>query len=129
MKSVCLLFGLILAIDAQQPANTSKSTAPSKPAATPPVAPKPAGITVNDVVSLVDAGLSDDLIITKLRKEDKAFDLSTDDMIRLKKANVSDNVLHVMLDPKAELKPVVAATATTPCTRQPGGSPRHRGHP
>jgi len=72
---------------------------------------KPKGLTVEGVASMVEAGLSEDVIITRLRKEGKSFDLSADDLIRLKKANVSDAILKVMMDPKAE---VAAPSAQTP---------------
>jgi hypothetical protein len=113
MKALCLFFGLVFAVGAQQAANTSKSAGPSKPAATPvAVSAKPQGTTVDGVMEMVQAGLSEDLIIASLRKENKAFDLSPTEMIRLKKANVSDNVLKVMLDPKAEIKPPAPAATT-----------------
>lgn len=59
----------------------------------------PTAITVEGVLSMVQAGLSDDVIIARLHKENHPFDLSTDDMIRLKQAKVSDAVLKAMLDP------------------------------
>jgi hypothetical protein len=93
------LFLIALAIPAfgqRSPAAANKP-APSTPS-------KPATLTVDAVLAMVDAGLSDDLIIARLRKEDKPFDLGPDDMIRLKKAKLSDALLMVMLDPKAEPK-------------------------
>lgn len=72
---------------------------------------KPAGQTVDDVVAMVGAGLSDDVVIAKLRKEGKVFDLNTEELIRLKKANVSDAVMQAMLDPRAEIKSAPLRTA------------------
>jgi hypothetical protein len=70
-------------------------------------------LSVAGVISMVQAGLSDDVIIARLRKEDKALALEPDEMIRLKQAKVSDAVLKVMLDPKADLSgPTPAATPT-----------------
>jgi len=81
-------------------------------------AARPQGLTLDGVVSMVQAGLSEDVIIARIRKEDKPFDLSPEDMIKLKKAGASDGILKVMLDPKAEPKvptpppqPVSAAPA------------------
>ena len=59
-------------------------------------------LSVDGVLSMVKAGLSDDVIIARLHKEDKAFDLSPEEMIRLKQGKVSDAVLKVMMDPKAD---------------------------
>ncbi len=78
---------------------------------TPTPASKPLGITMDDVLAMVEAGISDELIIAKLRKEGKAFDLGADDIIRLKKGKVSEAVTKVMLDPKAEVKPVSPVAA------------------
>ncbi|GIU76282.1 MAG: hypothetical protein KatS3mg004_3369 [Bryobacteraceae bacterium] len=67
--------------------------------------PKPQGLTVDSIVSMTQAGLSEDLIVARIRKEGKAFDLSPEEMIKLKNAGVSDTILRVMLDPQAEVKP------------------------
>jgi hypothetical protein len=66
-------------------------------------APKPAnaGMSVADVQDMVKAGLSEDLVIAALRKDNKKFDLGAQDMLQLKKAGVSDNIIKVMLDPSA----------------------------
>jgi hypothetical protein len=69
----------------------------------------PAGLTVDGVISLVGAGISDDLIIAKIQKSGQAFDLSTDDMVRLKKAGASDAVMKAMMSatPAPAAVPVV----------------------
>jgi hypothetical protein len=113
---------LVLPALAQQKAGSG--TTPST-TAVPAPSPKPAGLTVDGVISMVEAGLSDDVIIARLQKEDKGFDLTTDEMIRIKKAKVSDVVLRVMMDPKAAVgtpagaspmvaPPVVVTTANMP---------------
>lgn len=103
---------------AQQPATHTKAPAPQKAAPT----PAPRGLTVDGVLTMVQAGLSDDVIIARLRKEHKAFDLSPDDLVRLKKAHASDNVLKVMLDPKTDISPSTpapaAATSPPPVSAQ-----------
>ncbi len=91
-------------------------------------------LTVEDIGRLVQAGISDDLIIAKLRKNGKAFDLSTDDLVKLKKAGASDRILSVMMDPgppapaPPAAPPVAApapaapapATTTAPAAPTPG---------
>ena len=57
------------------------------------------GLTAEDVIKLAKAGLSEDIIIQQIRKNGRAFDLSTDQLIALKTANVSDQIVEVMLDP------------------------------
>jgi hypothetical protein len=92
---IALVLALVFSVAAQSsPAN--KTT-------------KQQALTVDGVIAMVQAGLSDDVIVARLRKEEKPFDLSPDDMIRLKKAKVSDTIVEVMLDPKAEPKTPAAA--------------------
>lgn len=76
-------------------------------------------LTVDDVLMMAKAGISDEVIIARLRKEATAFDLNPDDIIRLKKANVSDPVFTVMMDPKAEIKPASSSSTSLPQNRQP----------
>lgn len=100
MKPIALLvlslalsvFGIATAATAAQ------NTAGSKP-----------GLTTDQVIQMVQAGLGEDLIITRLRRDGKAFNLEVEEMLRLKKAGVSDNILKVMVDPKAEITGADAA--------------------
>jgi hypothetical protein len=66
------------------------------------------------VISLLDAGLSDDLILAKIQKSGQSFDLSTDDMVRLKKAKASDAVIKAMM---TAAPPTPAAAPAAPATR------------
>jgi hypothetical protein len=81
-------------------------------------------LTVDGVISLVKAGLSDELIIAKIQKSGQAFDLSTDDMVRLKQAKASDAVIKAMMT--AVAAPVasrVASVATPgPANAPPSGT-------
>jgi hypothetical protein len=96
-----IVVALVFPVFAQQ---KTTSTKPGPATAAPAPTPSPAkaeGLTVDGVVAMAEAGLSDDVIIARLRKQDKGFDLSPEEMIRLKKAKVSDAVIQAMLDPKA----------------------------
>lgn len=77
-------------------------------------ASKPAGLTPDSIIEMVQAGISDDVIIVRLREENKPFELSADEMIRLKKGHVSDNVMKVMLNPRAEISAAPPAPAAAP---------------
>ncbi len=79
----------------QTPPAPAPAAAPKRAAA-----PKPAS-PVDSVIQLVKAGMSDDLIIKSLKKTNKSTDLSPADMVKLKQAGVSDNVIGVMLDPSS----------------------------
>ena len=74
---------------------------------------QPKRTTVDDIIEMSKAGLSESLIFTTLRKDGQAFDLKPADMVRLKGAGVSDAIMQVMLDPKGTVAsaPVVAAKA------------------
>ena len=67
----------------------------------------------NEVISLSKAGLNSSLIIGKIRASKTNFDMSTDALIALKKAGVSDDVVAAMMDAKAG-RSVTAATPAAP---------------
>jgi hypothetical protein len=130
--ALVLLASSLASLFAQQPpAAPVKKAAPPKVTQTPVTprpessAPAPPGFTVDSVISLIEAGLSEDIVIARLRKENKPFDLSAGDMIRLKKAGAGDGVLTVMMDPKAEVKPPAQQTLppSAPEPKQASTSP------
>lgn len=58
-------------------------------------------MTNDEVISLVKAGLSGAVIINKIRTSKSNFDLSTDSLIKLKQAGVSDEIVTAMLEAKS----------------------------
>lgn len=65
----------------------------------PPPSPQAkTGLTVEDVIKLSKAGLSDDVIIAQIKKRPQPFNLSTDQLIQLKSAKVSDRVIQAMTE-------------------------------
>ena len=86
------------------------------------------GLTVDGVISLVGAGISDDLIIAKIQKSGQTFDLSTDDMVRLKKAGASDTVMKAMMSgtPAPAAASAVPAAARMPLVHRRLRLPRIR---
>src|ERR1035441_7614527 len=56
-------------------------------------------VTTSDVIAMKQAGLSDDLVITKIRQSNQPANLSTDELVALKKQNVSDAVIKALMDP------------------------------
>jgi hypothetical protein len=66
------------------------------PAATvPPTGPK---LTNADIGTLRNAGFSDDVIVSKIKASGADYKLGVDDLLELKKANISDAVIAAMLD-------------------------------
>ena len=83
--------------------------------------------TNQDVISMVQLGLSDEVIIAKIRTMSAAgpnsvsFDTSTDGLKVLKAANVPDSVIKAMINPGPPPATVVAAS--TPMTIDPNLPP------
>jgi hypothetical protein len=80
--------------------------------------PAPKRMTVQDVIKLSKAGLSDDLIIEQIKTRNQHFDLSTDQLIQLKTAKVSERVIQVMINP-AYKPPPPAPAANKIASSQP----------
>lgn len=57
-------------------------------------------ITNEDVLAMKEAGLGDDLILAKIESSDGSFSLEAEDLIKLKKAGLSEAVLKAMLGKK-----------------------------
>jgi hypothetical protein len=83
-------------------------------------------ITNKDVIDMTAVGLSDDIIIAKIRGAAAGgtlqFDTSVDSLKELKAAKVSDEVIKVMINPTPPAAPVVVAAAT-PITNDPNLPP------
>jgi len=71
-------------------------------------------MTVDDVIKLSKAGLSDDLIIQQIKKKGQPFDLSADQIIQLKAAPVSERVIQVMINPASNPAPPVVEKEVAP---------------
>lgn len=69
-------------------------------------------MTNDQVIELTKAGLSQSIIIGKIRTSKTSFDLSTDSLIRLKQAGVSDEIVAAMLEAKSG-KSTAAATSSS----------------
>ena len=89
------------------------------PAAAPKAAPKAAAKAapkqpsiVDSVIESVKAGLSESIIIKTLQRDNKPANLTPADLVKLKNAGVSENIINVMLDPtSAPAAPAPAAAA------------------
>ena len=112
---------LVLTAGAQQEADLS-----------PPVQPasSPQGeellLSVQDVIDLVEADLSDDLVIAAVRKRRSPFDLGTADLLRLKKTGVNDAVIRVMMgseEPRHDSSTIQNIRAPDPATESELSAP------
>jgi hypothetical protein len=82
---------------------------------------RPGNLTVEEVARLARAGFSEDLIITKIKRNGKAFDLSTDELLELKKEGVSDNIVKFLLDPSQPYSPPSLPAGASPAKSPEGG--------
>jgi hypothetical protein len=82
-------------------------------------------ITNQDVIEMAGLGLSDDVIIAKIRAASAGATLQFDTSVRglkeLKAAKVSDDVIKVMINPAPPAGPIVVAA--TPMTNDPNLPP------
>ena len=75
-------------------------------------------MTNEEVISLSKAGLSPSIIVGKIRSGQTNFDLSTDSLIKLKQAGVSDDIVTAMLEAKSG-----KSTSANSPTMAGGGDP------
>ena len=76
-------------------------------------------MTNDEVISLAGAGLNSSIIVNKIKTSKTNFDLSTDALIKLKKAGVSDDIVTAMLEAKSGKSLTTAPTSTTAASGDP----------
>jgi hypothetical protein len=68
-----------------------------------------ARMSVEDVLRLVKAGVSEEIILVQIQKQHAAFDLTPDQLIQLKRGHVSDRIIRVMMATARSAEPSRAA--------------------
>lgn len=120
--------GLVLAVlGSAQPAAAGQAPRTAKPA-TPSRATSP----VDKVIDLTKSGLSEDLVLRAIARENLTAELSSDDMIKLKKAGVSDKVISAMepgAGPAAAAVPAAAPAAEPAAAAASSAAPAAAGRP
>ena len=100
----------------QQQNKTSGTTVGRSKAETinepPPEPPGHEWLTNDSIVKLVKAGLSDAVIISMVNTQSGKYSLSADDVIALKTAGVSEDVISAMLKQSSSAAPPSAAAAS-----------------
>jgi curli biogenesis system outer membrane secretion channel CsgG len=107
IANLAVAFTLLVALALGQTAapKAAPKATPVKAAA--PKAAQPSA--VDSVIESVKAGLSESLIIRTLQRENKPANLAPADLVKLKNAGVSENIIGVMLDPASAPAPAAAA--------------------
>ena len=78
-------------------------------------------MTNDEVISLSKAGLSPTIILGKIRSGKSNFDVSTDSLIKLKQAGVSDDIIAAMIAAKS----AGSTTGSTATTMTSGDDPNN----
>lgn len=106
------------------PQTTSAQPAPAKKAA--PRSTGPVAMTNRDVIRLLQAKLSDDIIIAKIKQSKTHFDTSVDSLVALRTAGASDRLITFMMDPTTEA-PAAAAAPKPEAAPAPAPAPKYTG--
>jgi hypothetical protein len=78
-----------------------------------------ASTAVADIIKLSQAKISDDIIVQQPSRKGQRFDLSTEQLIQLKSAGVSDRVIQAMIDPPRTNTPAVQQQTASTSNVQP----------
>jgi hypothetical protein len=95
----------------------AQTNLPAPPADTAPQPPPNLPESVKDVVKLSRAGLTEDVILAKIRNDGISCNLTTDQIIYLSNAGVSQNAIAALLQTKPGSAP--APSANPPAPNQP----------
>jgi hypothetical protein len=71
-------------------------------------------LSIDDIIQMSKKGISDDVIISRIKGNGKKFDLNADEMVELKKLGVSDRVVNYMVDPAYSPPPPPPVAPTQP---------------
>jgi tetratricopeptide (TPR) repeat protein len=92
-------------------------------------------IGIKGVIEMKRAGFSENLIVARLRKDGKAYNLTPGEMKELQNAGLSECVLLVMMDPNTSCTPSnapaapVAHSAAPPAQQPPAAPARKKSRP
>ena len=103
---LCVFVTLLFAVRLL-PQATPAQPAPAKKAA--PKSAGPAAMTNRDVLKLLQAKFSEDIIISKIKQSKTNFDTSVDALVALRTAGATDRLITFMMDPTAAPAPAAAA--------------------
>ena len=81
-----------------------------------------APLSLEDIVKDWKTGISEDLIITKIKKNARAFNLSGEEIRELTNSGISAMVVKYLIDPSQPYSPPPPAAPPAPPMAQPGGN-------
>ena len=83
------------------------------------------GLTLDDVIAMSKAKLSEELIVTRVKKNNRPFELSSGELVELHKLGVTDTVIKFLVDPSLPYAPPTpaapspASSTVKPATKLP----------
>lgn len=77
---------------------------------------------VDSIIALVQANMSEGLVLKTIQRQNKTYDLTPDDLLKLQKAGVSERIINAMLDPSTASAPP-SAPAVPPPAAAPSAAP------
>jgi hypothetical protein len=78
---------------------------------------------VDSIIALVQANMSEALVLKTIQRQNKAYDLTPDDLLKLQKAGVSERIINAMLDPSTASSANPAPAAVPPPAAAPSAAP------
>lgn len=81
--------------------------------------PARAPLTIEEVVRQTKSGISDELIATNIKKAGRAYDLSTEEILELKRSGVSESIIKILMDPSQPYTPPPPASPTPSASATP----------
>ena len=122
-RSLSLVLGFILL-------STASGRAQETPPAPPPASPSadqaasaPATSAAQEVLRLKEAGYSEEFLLNKIRRENKSYSLTTDDLVQLRKAGLSETVIDALLRSGNPAPAATGASATAGGAPAPAATP------
>lgn len=117
-----LLFASVTTVLAQAP-QTNRAVGGKTGAASAPLAAQPEQKSadangVDTIIALVKANMSEALVLKTIQRQNKAYDLTPEDLVKLQKAGVSETIINAMLDPST-----VSAAPAASSTAAPSAAP------
>ena len=105
-----LLFASVTTLLAQTQ-QTNRAVDGKAGTAAAPAAGQPDANGVDTIISLVKANVSEALVLKTIQRQNKAYDLTPQDLVKLQQAGVSETIINAMLDPSSATAAKPAPTA------------------
>ena len=87
--------------------------------ASPQASTSPASLSLEDVIKLTQDGFSEEVIVAKIKKNNKPFDLNREELVELKKTGINDTIIRLLIDPSQPYSPPAPPPPAAPPVASP----------